>query len=250
MDGADVGRWRRQRRVVLAGRVGARRKVAGTVESVRYSGSLGTRTRNALPRLARPHAGHALCHQRAERRPPPFHHGLGLGRHQRRIRFVTKALGDHTATTHTRLCPGVPVTVGPYGCFTLEDDAPRQIWIGGGIGITPFIGRMEQLAQERAAGRAGPQPIVDLFHTTRDEDPAALELMRTDAEAAGITLHVLVDARDGRLNAARICAAVPDWRQASFWFCGPAGFGQALRRDLESQGLPKGRFHQELFEMR
>lgn len=168
-----------------------------------------------------------------------------------RITFVTKELGDHTSRLREKLNVGQEVRIeGPYGCFDFDNGQPRQIWIGGGIGITPFIGRMEQLAQERAAGRAGPQPIVDLFHTTRDEDPAALELMRTDAEAAGIALHVLVDGRDGRLNAARICAAVPDWRQASFWFCGPAGFGQALRRDLESQGLPSGRFHQELFEMR
>jgi predicted ferric reductase len=239
---------------VLTGRVGARRKVAGTVESVRYFEPLGvTRTEIALPTGWPGHAPgqFAFVTSVPSEGPHPFTIASAWDATQRRIRFVTKALGDHTATTHTRLCPGVPVTVeGPYGCFTFEDDAPRQIWIGGGIGITPFIGRMEQLACERAAGRAEPQPVVDLFHTTRDEDPAALELMRADAEAAGIALHVLVDGRDGRLNAARICAAVPDWRQASFWFCGPAGFGQALRRELESQGLPSGRFHQELFEMR
>jgi predicted ferric reductase len=54
-------------------------------------------------------------------------------------------------------------------------------------------------------------------------------------------LHVLVDARDGRLNGDRIRAAVPDWASASLWFCSPPAFGRALRAD---------RFHQELFEMR
>lgn len=40
------------------------------------------------------------------------------------------------------------------------------------------------------------------------------------------------------------------WRDADVWFCGPAGFGQALKRDLIALGLPGARFHQELFEMR
>jgi predicted ferric reductase len=40
-----------------------------------------------------------------------------------------------------------PITVeGPYGCFDFEDAQPHQIWVGAGIGITPFIARMKQRA--------------------------------------------------------------------------------------------------------
>ena len=64
-------------------------------------------------------------------------------------------------------------------------------------------------------------------------------------------LHVLVDARDGLLTGERIRAAVPEWREASVWFCGPAGFGEALKDDLAAHGFAVGRhFHQELFAMR
>ena len=82
------------------------------------------------------------------------------------------------------------------------------------------------------------------------EDAAALEKMRAEATAAGVRQHVLVDQRDGRLSGERLRAAVPGWRDASVWFCGPAGFGQALRADLVAQGLPADAFHQELFAMR
>jgi predicted ferric reductase len=41
---------------------------------------------------------------------------------------------------------------GPYGCFDFEDGQPHQIWIGAGIGITPFVARMKQRA---AAARKG-----------------------------------------------------------------------------------------------
>jgi predicted ferric reductase len=41
----------------------------------------------------------------------------------------------------------MPVTVeGPYDRFDFEDGKRRQIWVGAGIGITPFIVRMKQLA--------------------------------------------------------------------------------------------------------
>ena len=74
--------------------------------------------------------------------------------------------------------------------------------------------------------------------------------MQEDADAAGVRLHVLLSQRDGRLNAQRLTEAVPQWREAEVWFCGPAAFGRQLRQDLEAMGLPPGRFHQELFEMR
>lgn len=47
-----------------------------------------------------------------------------------------------------------------------------------------------------------------------------------------------------------IRATVPDWRSTSLWFCGPAGFGETLRKDFVAHGLPVGDFHQELFELR
>jgi ABC-type lipoprotein export system ATPase subunit/metal-sulfur cluster biosynthetic enzyme len=55
---------------------------------------------------------------------------------------------------------------------------------------------------------------------------------------------------DGLLTAERLCAAVPDWRHADIWFCGPAGFGSGLRNGLLAKGLPARHFHQELFNLR
>ena len=63
-------------------------------------------------------------------------------------------------------------------------------------------------------------------------------------------LHLLVSSRDERLTGERLRQLVPDWREAEVWFCGPAGFGDAIRTDLCGQGPSPARFHQELFEMR
>lgn len=172
---------------------------------------------------------------------------------EHRLTFITKGLGDYTRRMPETLRVGQPVKVeGPYGCFTFDDDQPRQIWIGGGIGITPFIARIKQLAMDRQAYSGRPRSqIIDLFHTTADWSEEAIAKLTAEAEMAGVRLHVLHDSRDGLLAGDRIRAAVPEWKEASVLFCGPAGFGTALRNDFARQGLPVDeRFHQELFAMR
>ncbi|MFZ3218662.1 MAG: ferric reductase-like transmembrane domain-containing protein [Rhodoferax sp.] len=161
------------------------------------------------------------------------------------IAFIIKELGDYTRTLPASLKLGEVVKLeGPYGRFNFSGSKPRQIWVGAGIGITPFIARMKSLA------RTPDGKTVDLFHPTAVLDETAMGKLQRDAQAAGVNLHVLWDARDGRLNAQRLCETVPDWRNADIWFCGPAAFGQALRRDLVALGLNADDFHQELFEMR
>ncbi|MDO9194916.1 ferric reductase-like transmembrane domain-containing protein [Rhodoferax sp.] len=162
-----------------------------------------------------------------------------------RIAFIIKGLGDYTHTLSAALKAGDVVKVeGPYGRFNFRSSKPRQIWVGGGIGITPFIARMKVLANQPDG------TTIDLFHTTAVLDEAAIGKLERDALAANVRLHVLVDARDGLLSTERICQAIPQWQSADIWFCGPAGFGQALRKDFIARGLPPDDFHQELFHIR
>ena len=159
--------------------------------------------------------------------------------------FLVKGIGDYTRTLPEKVKVGDLVTVeGPYGRFDFSGSRPRQIWVGGGIGITPFIARMQALA-------ATPDgKDIDLFYCTSEPDEAFIDELRRHAERANVHLHVLVSGRDGRLDAERLCQAVPQWQAADIGFCGPAGFGQALREGLKARGLDADRFHQELFEMR
>ena len=234
--------------LALFGCIGAGRKVRGTVAAITHYPELDVLETQV--RLAPGWPGHAagqFAFVTSDAREGAHPYTIASAWHAEAptLRFVTKALGDHTRRLRERLQIGTPVTVeGPYGCFDFDDGLQHQIWIGAGIGITPFIAQMKQRAAEPSAVR------VDLFHTTAVEERAALAKLRADADAARVRLHLLVDARHGRLSGERLRAELPDWAQASVWFCGPPHFGRALRADLLAHGLPAERFHQELFQMR
>ena len=159
--------------------------------------------------------------------------------------FLIKGLGDYTMTLPGALREGDFVKVeGPYGRFDFTSSKPRQIWVAGGIGITPFIARMKALP-DKADGKT-----VDLFYSTSAPDEGFIAKVGNAAEEAKVRLHVLVPKKDGRLNAERICQQVPDWKDADLWFCGPAGFGRELHRKFVAKGLATDDFHHELFDMR
>lgn len=241
--------------IVLLRRVGAGRRVEGQIASLQhYPGVRVLEVEIDVPEGWPGHKPGQFAFATSDVREGAHPYTIASAWHDdhRRITFIAKELGDHTSRLREKLRVGQNVKVeGPYGCFDFDDSQPRQIWVGAGIGITPFIARMKYLARERSEQPDQPSPEVDLFHPTTDVDDTALSKLKTDAEAANIRLHIFVDARDGRLTGDRIRAAVPEWRAASIWFCGPSGFGEALRGDFAAAGLPvTERFHQELFAMR
>ena len=161
------------------------------------------------------------------------------------ISFQIKALGDYTNGIASRLQTGQAVRVeGPYGRFDIARCNPkaRQIWIAGGIGVTPFLAWLESL-------QADPEkaPAADLHYCTRDRatDAFVPRLEALCAALPGIRLHV----HGARQGAALKAAALDGAKNAEIWFCGPSGLAESLRNGLGAMGWHP-RFHQEAFEMR
>ncbi|MDQ7246779.1 ferredoxin reductase family protein [Dongia sedimenti] len=242
--------------VSLFGRIGAGRKVRGSIASLTYYPPLRVLEGEIdIPEGWPGHKAGQFAFVRSQPSEGAHPYTIASAWHPavHRLTFVVKALGDHTARLRDSLRVGQSIEIeGPYGGFTFDDDCRHQIWVGGGIGITPFIARMKQRALQRRTEPGAPAvQTVDLFHTTADFSAEAITKLEADARAADVRLHVLVDSRHGRLNGERIRAEVPGWRDASLWFCGPSGFGVALSRDFAAHGFPVGtHFHQELFALR
>ncbi|WP_199052563.1 ferric reductase-like transmembrane domain-containing protein [Aquitalea sp. ASV15] len=162
---------------------------------------------------------------------------------QGELRFVIKALGDYTRSLPGRLQPGAEVVLeGPYGGFTGTRDGlaaqGAQVWVAGGVGVTPF------LAWLQAQWQPLPAP-VDFFYCVRHAGEAVrLDELRHACARLGVRLHLLESAHGQRLTAQVLPATAAD-----VWFCGPEGLGQSLQRQLASRPQPP-RFHHEAFSLR
>lgn len=236
--------------LLLLGQAGSKRKVKGKITFLQYYP--GVRAIEGEVHLEPGWPGHkpgqfAFVTSQKHEGAHPYTIASAWDHQNSNLTFIVKSLGDWTSQLPGRLTEGATVQVeGPYGCFDFDDQAPRQIWIGAGIGITPFVAKMKHRAQDEQFRH---QP-VDLFHVTRDYDEGAIQKLMADAEAAAVTLHLWVTPKDGRLTPELIRSRIPTWPTASVWYCGPSGFAKVLRKDFMRHNLAPGSFHQELFEMR
>ena len=167
------------------------------------------------------------------------------------LTLAIKALGDFTAALPEQIQTGQILTIeGPYGEFDFSTQnavdrnifGKAQIWVAGGIGVTPFLAKLNERASNPSAA-----VDTDFFYCTAQatDFPDQLETL---CQKAGVRLHRRVTSREGALDSAQVQACLkPD---SSVWFCGPAAWGSALAKDLVSKGLPRSAFHREAFEFR
>ena len=129
----------------------------------------------------------------------PYTHLVGLGRR----RSHQPSSSRRWATTRhlaERVKVGDHVNLeGPYGRSTFEGTQRRQIWVGGGIGITPFIARMQALARQPNGSRS---TCSTPRRSTTRMPSACSSAMRASAD---VRLHLLWDERDGRLERRTHC---------------------------------------------
>lgn len=235
--------------LVLFKRVGKKRQFSATISSItRYNGLDGYDVVLDVPQWAGHKAGQfAFINNHNDReKPHPFTIASNYNGDTSNIRFLIKSLGDFTSKLGELWKIGDSVTVeGSYGEFAFEDTQAQQIWVAGGIGITPFLARLQALSQ---ASKPREQAVT-LFYSYQSTEQSLLDEMQQLAEQANVNLH-LWSSDNGRLTAEAIRKCVPDWQQASLWFCGSKAFGKQLQKDFVKHGLPAKQFHQELFEMR
>lgn len=160
----------------------------------------------------------------------------------RRLRLTVKALGQCSHRLQT-LEPGVLLRLqGPFGRF-LSNSADRpELWIAGGIGITPFIAAL------RAQPRTQPTTLIYLYRTAADA--AFLEelgqLAATDAK------FELIGEATGNSppDAAALLAKVERLPERHVYLCGPPGMVDALSARLVELGVAPRCIHNERFDFR
>lgn len=178
------------------------------------------------------------------REPHPFTIAAAPGG---RISFVIRALGDFTAKLISEAAVGMRADVyAPYGRFVRRADATREIWIAGGVGISPFIAWMK----DRKAGGFARVTLFYLFTPGR-AFPHVEELAAT-AEECGVEFTPIDAGPASPAFADRFDDIIrhADPAGLDIALCGPKGLLDAVRKRMAAAGAPARSLRYEIFEFR
>jgi ferredoxin-NADP reductase/predicted pyridoxine 5'-phosphate oxidase superfamily flavin-nucleotide-binding protein len=171
------------------------------------------------------------------------------------LRISVKAQGPASRHLHEQVREGDHLQVRtPMGSFTLKSDSARPVvLIGAGVGITPLLSMLRELA-------AGPTRRVYLFQSARTlgQLPFQREIAELRQRAPQLQIHRALSrpeqdalpGRDfeqaGRLDIEVIKARLP-LDDYDVYVCGPGEITQAIYDGLRGLNIADTRIHAETF---
>jgi predicted ferric reductase len=163
------------------------------------------------------------------------------------IQISVRPLGDYTRRVGEQVKVGDAMTVeAAYGEFDFRRGEVNQIWLAGGIGITPFLAFADTLD-------ANETRRIHLIYCIRTQDEAIglARLRAAEIRCPGFLLTLHISETDGRMNANRLVATNPfTISSAGLWFCGPAPMRHSILKELGESGNAPRSTHFEEFEFR
>lgn len=161
------------------------------------------------------------------------------------ISIGVKALGDYTRRLRELRSGMRAVIEGPFG-RTSYAYYPRksQIWIAGGIGITPFLGMARSLKQ-------GDGYKVDLYYSVVERSEAAFlgELEQLSAQNPNLRLISWFSKERSFLTADAIVKESGGVLGKEIFLCGPPPMMKALKAQFGKWKVPVANIHSEEFSI-
>jgi predicted ferric reductase len=165
---------------------------------------------------------------------------------EERLEVSVRAVGDYTRDLCDKLKPGTPAkAAGPFGGFDYRGGGKRQIWVAGGIGVTPFMSWIRAMDENFDRD-------VDFFYSVAKESDALYLDEISIAAAAHPTMrpHLIDSSRDGYLTAERAAFGIANEADVWVYMCGPPTMMTALARGFRKLGIPAGQIRWEQFNVR
>jgi predicted ferric reductase len=162
------------------------------------------------------------------------------------IRFSIKALGDWTSLLGG-LTVGTPATLeGPYGEFYYANGSKSQIWVAGGIGVTPFVAFTEDLLKKDTIDYT-----IDFYYSVRTEKDGAYRDLFASLAAKHPSFHFHFMPSDvaGYVTGDGIVKELADAKTRDIFVCGPPPMMNALTGSLVASGVSDRRIHSEKFSL-
>lgn len=167
--------------------------------------------------------------------------------HEDVLRVTVKASGDFTRALFADLKPGMDAVVeGAYGLFDYKTGGQKQIWIAGGIGLTPFLSFVRAMDGNL-------DHDIDLYYTVRHKEEALFvdELEAGAKRNPRLKVHVRYSSTDGSLSIDDIVkAAGGSVTDHHVYMCGPLPMVQAFEQKFRALGMSANQIHYEEFNFR
>lgn len=163
------------------------------------------------------------------------------------LRVTIKASGDFTRYLLDHLRAGMDAMVeGAYGLFDYKTGGQKQIWVAGGIGLTPFLSFIRDMDGSLARD-------IDFYYTVRHSEEALFldEIRAASQKNPRLKPHIRFSATDGPLRVEEILKHVEgSLSDTHVYLCGPLPMIQSFERRFLALGMPKQNIHYEEFNFR
>src|SRR5215212_540682 len=163
------------------------------------------------------------------------------------LRLTIKASGNFTRDLFARLKAGSDAIIeGAYGMFDYKTGGQKQIWIAGGIGLTPFLSFVRDMDGNLAHN-------VDFYYTVRHPEEALFvdEIKAADEKNSRLKAHIRFSATEGSLTVEDVVKNINgNLMDYHVYMCGPLPMIQAFEEKFLKLGLPKNQIHYEEFNFR
>ena len=138
---------------------------------------------------------------------------------------------------------------GPMGIFTLKEDAKEIIFLGGGIGITPFRDMIKYATDKKLLIK------ITLLYSNRTandicyrDEWQVFEKQNPNLKVVNtITDDPSWNGRKGRINEAMIKEFCSDINNSLFYICGPPRMVTGLSELLKTMNVPQSNIKIEKF---
>lgn len=162
------------------------------------------------------------------------------------LRFSIKGLGDYTKLVEG-LESGIKANIeGPFGEFSYIHGKEKQVWVAGGIGITPFVSMAENILLLDTLPYT-----IDLFYSVRtDNDGTYKELfIKLNEKHPSFTFHFLPSDTQGFITGDLLLNQIQDLSTRDIFVCGPPPLMSALLSSLLEKRIPRKNIHMERFAL-
>ncbi len=158
------------------------------------------------------------------------------------LRITIKGLGDYTNTIDSKLKAGNKAYIeGPYGHFSSKyTKEHNQVWIAGGIGITPFLSLIKDLHTNK----------VKLYWCVNDEDEAVYKQELQDAtnDNPNFEFTIWSSSKSSYLSANKL--GIENYKDTAFLICGPKTLKDNIINQLISKNVSNKNIYDEEFAFR